>query len=208
MSAARPLNPGTDKASTKKASFKEAFHYLLPYIFGFKRHAIFATIVLFVAKAATLLSPWALKHIIDNVDASLNPIAVFPFVFVLCYGVLRFGSVFFEQLCITLFARVAEHARRNIALRVFRHLHQLELAFHLNRATGGISRDLERGAVGVSTFLILLVIDILPTIIEIFLVATIFVFAFSPWYGLVAIIAVGVYLLFIFSTSKDRKSVV
>src|SRR5690606_29685289 len=89
--------------------------------------------------------------------------------------------------------------------RVFRHLHQLELAFHLDRATGGISRDIERGAWGVGTFLILLVIDILPTIIEIFLVAAIFVFAFSPSYGLVAIVAVVVYILFILLTSEWRN---
>jgi len=205
MSGSHLSNPNKENTTSKKASFKETLQYLWPYIWEFKRHAILATIVLFAAKAAALLSPWALKHIIDSVDASLNPIAVFPLVFVLCYGVLRFGSVFFEQLSTTLFARVAEHARRNIALRVFRHLHQLELAFHLDRATGGISRDIERGAWGVGTFLILLVIDILPTIIEIFLVAAIFVFAFSPSYGLVAIVAVVVYILFILLTSEWRN---
>ncbi|HTF83914.1 MAG TPA: ABC transporter ATP-binding protein/permease [Cellvibrio sp.] len=200
-----PSKSNTAETPATKTNFKQTVRYLWPYISDYKRHAITATVALFFAKAAILLSPWALKHIIDSVDANLNPTLVFPVVFVLCYGVLRFGSVFFEQLCITLFYRVSEYARRNVTLRVFRHIHQLELAFHLDRATGGISRDIERGASGVSAFLILLVIDIVPTILEIFLVAAIFIFAFSPWYGVVTIVAVVVYLLFIFFTSEWRN---
>ena len=83
------------------------------------------------AKLATLLMPWALKHIIDGVDPSVRPELYLPLTFLLFYGLLRFGSVFLGEIRDALFGRVTERAMRNVGLRVFKHLHSLELGFHL-----------------------------------------------------------------------------
>src|SRR5690606_39747791 len=126
-----------------RSTIKQTLGYLWPYLWDFKGRVLLAILALIAAKGATLLMPWALKHIIDGVDRSLQPELILPLAFILFYGLLRFGSVFFGELRDALFSRVTEHAIRRVGLRVFRHLHQLELAFQLDRATSGISRDIE-----------------------------------------------------------------
>lgn len=192
-------------SSLVKTNLRQTLRYMWPYLWDFKGRALLAVFALLAAKGATLLMPWALKHIVDGVDANLHPTLTLPLAFILFYGALRFASVFFSELRDALFSRVTEHALRKISLRVFRHLHQLELAFHLERQTGGISRDIDRGTSGISTLMRFLMFNIVPTLFEIIMVATIFVVAFSWWYGLITLVAVSIYIGFTVITTEWRN---
>jgi len=186
-------------------NMKETFRYLWPYLWAFKGRVILAMLALVAAKLATLLMPWALKHVIDSVDPSVRPEVYLPVVFLIFYGLLRFGSVFLGEIRDALFGRVTERAMRNIGLRVFKHLHSLDLAFHLDRATGGISRDIERGTNGISFLMRFLMFNIVPTLVEILSVAIIFAVAFSYWYAVITLAAVAIYIAFTIITTEWRN---
>ncbi len=179
---------------------------LWPYLMAFKGRVLLAVGALIAAKAATLIMPWALKEIIDALDANISAVVVLPAALLLLYGGLRFASVFFGELRDALFGRVTEHAMRQIGLKVFKHLHSLELAFHLDRQTGGISRDIERGSNGLSFLMRFLMFNIVPTLFEILAVAVIFSLLFSPLYAVITVIAVGLYIFFtVFVTEWRNK---
>lgn len=188
-----------------KVNLRQSLIYLTPYLWDFKGRVLLALLALFAGKGAALLMPWALKHIIDGVDRSLSPEITLPIFFILFYGVLRFSGVFLGELRDALFSRVTEHAIRRVGLRVFKHLHSLELAFHLDRATGGIGRDIERGTNGISTLMRFLMFNIVPTLFEILMVAIIFAAAFSIWYALITLAAVAVYIVFTVYTTEWRN---
>lgn len=200
-------NNETREASAK-VNLRQSMAYLLPYLWEFKGRVLLAILALLAAKGATLVMPWALKHIIDGVDRSIAPEIALPAFFILFYGALRFGSVFFGEVRDALFSRVTEHAMRKIGLRVFQHLHSLELAFHLDRATGGISRDIERGTNGISFLMRFLMFNIVPTVFEILMVAIIFAAAFSIWYAVITLIAVAIYVVFTIYTTEWRNKFV
>ncbi|WP_240473116.1 ABC transporter transmembrane domain-containing protein [Arsukibacterium perlucidum] len=178
---------------------------LWPYLMAFKGRVLLAVLALIAAKAATLVMPWALKEIIDALDANISAVVVLPAAMLLLYGGLRFGSVFFGELRDALFGRVTEHAMRQIGLKVFKHLHSLELAFHLDRQTGGISRDIERGSNGLSFLMRFLMFNIVPTLFEILAVAVIFSLLFSPLYAVITVIAVGLYIFFTVTVTEWRN---
>ncbi|RYY73763.1 MAG: ABC transporter ATP-binding protein/permease [Gammaproteobacteria bacterium] len=188
-----------------KVDLKETIQYLWPYLWDFKGRVILAVIALIGAKLATLLMPWALKHVIDSVDPNVRPEIYLPLTFLIFYGLLRFGSVFLGEIRDALFGRVTERAMRKVGLRVFKHLHSLELAFHLDRATGGISRDIERGTNGISFLMRFLMFNIVPTLVEIFSVAIIFAVAFSYWYAIITLLAVVIYIVFTIVTTEWRN---
>ncbi len=196
------------RSADTKVNLRQSMAYLLPYLWEFKGRVVLAIIALFAAKGATLVMPWALKHIIDGVDRSIAPEIALPAFFILFYGALRFGSVFFGEVRDALFSRVTEHAMRKIGLRVFQHLHSLELAFHLDRATGGISRDIERGTNGISFLMRFLMFNIVPTLFEILMVAVIFAAAFSIWYAVITLVAVAIYVVFTIYTTEWRNKFV
>ncbi|MES2673212.1 MAG: ABC transporter ATP-binding protein/permease [Pseudomonadota bacterium] len=186
-------------------NIKQTFSYLLPYLWDFKAHVFFAVLALIGTKAASLLMPWALKHIVDSVDRSLQPEVYLPILFLVFYGLLRFGSVFLGEIRDALFSRVTEHVMRKVGLRVFKHLHALELGFHLDRATGGISRDIERGTNGISFLMRFLMFNIVPTLFEILMVAGIFAVAFSVWYAVITLVSVAIYIAFTIITTEWRN---
>ncbi|KTF14401.1 ABCB family ABC transporter ATP-binding protein/permease [Pseudoalteromonas sp. 10-33] len=186
-------------------NLKQSVKTLWPYITKFKGRVFIALLALIGAKGATLLMPWALKEIIDSVDKSINPILVVPALLLLMYGSLRFASVFLGEVRDAVFSRVTEHAMRNIGLKVFKHLHSLELAFHLDRQTGGISRDIERGTSGLSFLMRFLMFNIVPTLFEILTVAIIFGTLFSVWFALITLLAVGVYIFFTVTVTQWRN---
>ena len=169
---------------------------LLPYLREFRGRVALALLFLLLAKLATVTVPVALKFIVDSLDSEQSRIIAVPLAMLLAYGLLRFGSVFFGELRDAVFARVAERAMRRAALQVFRHLHNLDLNFHLSRRTGGLSRDIERGTTGMSFLLRFMLFNIIPTLVEIALVAVILLAAFEPRYVLVVLAAVGVYIAF------------
>jgi ATP-binding cassette subfamily B protein len=156
-----------------------------------------ALLCLIAAKLASVGLPFALKHIVDYLDTSgLNALTLAPIGLLLAYGGLRFANVLFGELRDTLFGRVTERAMRRIGLSVFKHLHQLDLDFHLNRRTGGLSRDIERGTNGISFLLRFMVFNIVPTFIEIGMVLVLLGWQYSVYYALIVLLAVVSYVGF------------
>ena len=186
-------------------NLKQSVQTLWPYITKFKGRVLIAILALVGAKGATLLMPWALKEIIDSVDKSINPLLLVPTLLIVMYGALRFASVFLGEVRDAVFSRVTEHAMRDIGLKVFKHLHSLDLAFHLDRQTGGISRDIERGTSGLSFLMRFLMFNIVPTLFEIMTVAIIFGSLFSIWFALITLLAVAIYIFFTVTVTQWRN---
>lgn len=186
-------------------NLKQSIRTLWPYITKFKGRVLIAILALVGAKGATLLMPWALKEIIDAVDKSINPLLLVPTLLLVMYGALRFASVFLGEVRDAVFSRVTEHAMRDIGLKVFKHLHSLDLAFHLDRQTGGISRDIERGTSGLSFLMRFLMFNIVPTLFEIMTVAIIFGTLFSIWFALITLLAVAIYIFFTVTVTQWRN---
>lgn len=192
-SAAKQPEPAKRAEAT---NLKQTLAMLWPYLWQFKYRVVLALLALVAAKAAVLLMPLALKHIVDALDSGQHSLLLVPVALLLLYGGLRFAGVFFGEVRDALFGRVTEHAMRKLGLRVFQHLHSLELSFHLDRQTGGISRDIERGTNGLSFLMRFLMFNIAPTLFEILAVAVIFAALFSPLYSLVTVLAVSIYIFF------------
>lgn len=186
-------------------SLGQSVQTLWPYLMAFKGRVLLALLCLIAAKAVTLLVPFALKEIVDALDSGRQALLVLPLALILLYGGLRFATVFFGELRDALFGRVTEHAMRQLGLKVFQHLHQLELSFHLDRQTGGISRDIERGTNGLSFLMRFLMFNIVPTLLEILAVAVIFSLLFSPLYALITVVAVALYIFFTVYVTEWRN---
>ena len=171
---------------------------LWPYLMEFRGRVLLALALLIAAKLAMVAMPVALKYIIDALEAGdrATGLLAVPALLVVAYGLLRLASTLFSELRDAVFARVAERAMRRVSLEVFEHLHQLELDFHLSRRTGGLARDIERGTSGISFLLRFTLFNIVPTLLEIVLVAGILFAVFSPGYVTVVLLAVVVYVLF------------
>lgn len=170
---------------------------LVPYLRPHMPRIGLALLCLIAAKLASVGLPFALKHIVDYLDTSgLNALTLAPIGLLLAYGGLRFANVLFGELRDTLFGRVTERAMRRIGLSVFKHLHQLDLDFHLNRRTGGLSRDIERGTNGISFLLRFMVFNIVPTFIEIGMVLVLLGWQYSVYYALIVLLAVVSYVGF------------
>ena len=179
---------------------------LWPYLTEFRGRVILAVGMLVLAKVATVATPVALKYIIDYLDQNrgVEMLLWAPLLLVGAYGALRFGSTLFSELRDAIFARVAERAMRRVSLRVFKHLHQRELAFHLDRKTGGLARDIERGTTGISFLLRFTLFNIVPTLLEIVMVASILLVAFNVSYVIAILISVVVYVVFSIKVTEWR----
>ncbi|WP_210397458.1 ABCB family ABC transporter ATP-binding protein/permease [Motiliproteus sediminis] len=182
----------------------QVIRQIWPYLWDFRRRMAVAFVLLVAAKLATVTMPWALKQIVDGLDSAQQSLILVPVSMLLFYGLLRFSASFLNDARDTVFTRVTERAMRRMVLKVFRHLHQLDLDFHLSRQTGGISRDIERGGNGFGFLMRMLVFNIVPTLIEIGLVAAILLFNFSPWYAVIILASVGVYIGFTVWTTEWR----
>lgn len=188
----------TDR-TTKRAYRRAEWHRLFslwPYLRRHRLRVGIALAFLLSAKGATVLLPIALKHIVDSLDPSEHHAAiVLPLGLLLAYGALRLASVLFGQLRDLVFGRVTERTMHDIALTLFRHLHTLDLDFHLSRRTGGLSRDIERGLGGISFMLRFMLFNILPTALEIGLVAGILFYYYSFWFAVIILASVVAYVL-------------
>jgi ABC-type transport system involved in Fe-S cluster assembly fused permease/ATPase subunit len=179
---------------------------LLPYMAEFKGRVIFALVFMILAKLSTIVLPFFLKEVVDLLGDStsepsklgqLSPAWLLtPFALVLAYGFFRFINVFFGEIRDTLFSKVTERAMRRVGLKVFRHLHALDINFHLNRRTGGLSRDIERGTNGISFLMRFMVFNIVPTLIEISMVIVILLTGYGIEFGLVTFISVVIYITY------------
>ncbi|WP_417501308.1 ABCB family ABC transporter ATP-binding protein/permease [Marinobacter sp.] len=183
---------------------------LWPYLAEFRGRVALSIAFLILAKLATVATPVALKYIVDYLDQGREGelLLWIPVVLVVAYGMLRFGSTLFGELRDAVFARVAERAMRRVSLRVFRHLHDRELAFHLDRKTGGLARDIERGTTGISFLLRFTLFNIVPTLLEILMVAGILFVAFNASYVFAILIAVVVYVVFSIRVTEWRTQFV
>ncbi len=173
-----------------------AIRSLWPYLFEFRGRILVAVLCLIAAKLASVGLPFVLKHIVDDLDrgGDAGAVATLPLGLLLAYGLVRLSNVMFSELRDTLFGRVTERAMRRVGLKVFRHLHELDLDFHLNRRTGGLSRDIERGTGGIVFILRFMVFNIVPTLIEITLVVAVLLWNYSAWFGVITLLAVVVYI--------------
>ena len=172
---------------------------LLPYLWVYKWRVILAMVCLVGAKMANIGVPIMLKKLIDSLTLGPhNPatILILPVGALLAYGVLRLSTTVFTELREFLFARVTQRAVRTIALQVFRHLHALSLRFHLNRQTGGMTRDIERGTRGVGSLISYTLFNILPTLVEITLVLGYLVTHYDIWFSVIIAVALVSYIAF------------
>ncbi|WP_255376634.1 ABC transporter transmembrane domain-containing protein, partial [Oleiphilus sp. HI0128] len=140
---------------------------IIPYLLEYKQRIALALLCLVAAKVASVTMPFILKHVVDDLDQQLADnelsLLVVPLGLLLAYGLVRLMNVLLGEIRDTLFGRVTERAMRRVGLKVFEHLHALSLSFHLNRQTGGLSRDIERGTNGISFLMRFLVFNIAPT---------------------------------------------
>ncbi len=179
---------------------------LFPYLWEFKGRVALALAFLVTAKLANVGVPLLLKEIVDGLDAT-QAVLVLPFALLVAYGLLRLSATLFAELRDLVFVRVTQRAIRRVALTVFRHLHCLSLRFHLERQTGGMSRDIERGTRGISTVLSYMLFSIIPVILEFSLVAFILLSRFDWRFAAVTFLAVAVYLVFTFSVTEWRMEI-
>src|SRR5436190_4521864 len=166
---------------------------LLPYVLEYKWRVVFALACLIAAKLANVGVPLVMKEVVDRLDTRTALLAV-PVALLAIYGVLRFSATMFGELRDVIFVPVSQRAIRRVALGVFRHLHSLSLRFHLDRQTGGMTRDIERGTRGISTLLSYLIFSIIPVILEIALVAAVLLAKFDWRFAAVTFGAVVVYI--------------
>jgi ATP-binding cassette subfamily B protein len=169
---------------------------MTPYLWEYRGRALLALASLVLAKVANVGIPVVLKEIVDIMEQSAKSELFLPLSLLLAYGLLRLSSSLFNELRDAVFARVRYHAMRRLSTRVLKHLHSLSLRFHLERKTGAISRDLERGTRSISSILNYMVFSILPMLVEFALVAVILLSNYDPLFTLVTFGTVAVYIGF------------
>ncbi len=179
---------------------------LVPYLLEYKWRVAAALTFLTLAKLANVGVPLVMKQVVDGLDARTAVLAV-PIALLAVYGVLRFSTTLFAELRDVVFVRVTQRAIRRVALGVFRHLHGLSLRFHLERQTGGMSRDIERGTRGISTLLSYLLFSIIPVILEFALVAAVLLKKFDWRFAAITFGAVALYLSFTVLVTEWRMEI-
>ena len=196
-SSASSLPPpeNKDRQRTDWATLRTLF----PYLWVYKWRVIAALGALIGAKMANVGVPLVLKKLIDQLaidPAHPQALLVLPVGALIAYGALRLSTTVFTELREFLFARVTQRAVRTIALKVFRHLHALSLRFHLNRQTGGMTRDIERGTRGVNSLISYSLFNVLPTLVEITLVLGYLAFNYDIWFTVITAGALATYITF------------
>ncbi|KGJ97935.1 ABCB family ABC transporter ATP-binding protein/permease [Colwellia psychrerythraea] len=187
----------------------QAFKLILPYLFEYKKRIAFALLCLIFTKVASVYLPFILKDIVDTLDANSadkqnSALVIVPLALVAAYGLVRLSIVVFAEVRDTLFGRVTERAIRRIGLKVFRHLHALDLDFHLNRQTGGLSRDIDRGTSGINFLMRFMVFNIVPTLLEIVMVVTILFVNYGIWFAVITLASIITYIAYSVAVTELR----
>jgi len=177
---------------------------MFPFVWSYRGRVLLALSCLVFAKLAMVSVPFVLKHIVDQLGLPDRSVLILPLALLLAYGALRLVSSLFNELRDAVFARVRFHAMRQVSDRVLQHLHKLSLRYHLERRTGGVARDLERGATSVSSILNYLVFNILPTAAEFTLVAGILISKYESRFSIAIFGTVTVYIVFTFLITEWR----
>jgi ATP-binding cassette, subfamily B, heavy metal transporter len=200
------MAPGATPTQRLRGNEWKALGTLLPYLWEYKWRVVIALAFLVIAKIANVGVPLVMKEVVDGLDTRLQLVAV-PAALLAVYGILRFSTTLFQELRDVVFVRVAQRAMRRVALGVFRHLHSLSLRFHLDRQTGGMTRDIERGTNGISTMLSYLLFSILPVILEFALVAAVLLRRFDWRFAAVTFGAVALYIGFTVLVTEWRMEI-
>jgi ATP-binding cassette, subfamily B, heavy metal transporter len=172
---------------------------LLPYLLEYKWRVIAALSFMVAAKVANVGVPVLLKELVDAMTikpGSAQSMLVIPAGLLLAYGLLRLSTSLFTELREIVFAKATQGAARSIALQTFQHLHALSLRFHLERQTGGMTRDIERGVRGIESLISYSLYSIIPTLIEVSLVLTILAVKFDVWFAVITVAALALYITF------------
>src|SRR5574339_405186 len=201
-----PAPPKDSAGQPRKRSEWRAAAMLVPYLWEFRGRVALALAFLIGAKLANVGVPLVLKEVVDSLD-SRTALLVLPLALIAAYGILRFSTTLFAELRDVVFVRVTQRAIRRVALGVFRHLHGLSLRFHLERQTGGMTRDIERGTRGISSLLNYMIFSIIPVILEFALVAAVLLAKFDWRFAAITFGAVALYISFTFIVSEWRIAI-
>ena len=200
-----PPPSSTDRSAPAARGDWHTVRTLLPYLLAYKGRVALALSCLIAAKVANVGVPLVLKQIVDSLTpGSQSQMLVLPLALLVAYGVLRLSTTAFTELREFFFAKVTQRAVRTIALKTFRHLHELSLRFHLARQTGGLTRDVERGTRGISTLIGFTLFSILPTLIEIGLVSAILVARYDLWFIGITLAALVLYIVYTVTVTEWR----
>jgi len=193
----------TEIPATRAGDLK-TLRTLVPFLWQYRGRVVLALASLIFAKAANVTIPLILKQIVDRLDVNNPALLITPLGLLAAYGLLRLSSSLFNEMRDSIFARVRHGAMRSVSVRTLEHLHQLSLRFHLERKTGGITRDIERGTRSVSSLLNYMVFSIIPTLVEVLMVVGILLANYSIWFAAITLGAVVIYIGFTFLITEWR----
>ncbi len=193
----------TEPVTTASTTVYATLRRLRPYVWHYRGRVVVALVLLVAAKLANIGVPVVLKHLVDGLDLKLQVLTI-PVLLLLAYGALRLSTSLFQELRQVVFARVLARTSREVTLQVFAHLHALSLRFHLDRRTGGVSRDVERGMVSVSDLLDWTIYTILPTLFEITLISVFLIVRYDWGFALITLTTIATYITFTFSVTEWR----
>jgi ATP-binding cassette subfamily B protein len=176
---------------------------LLPYLRPYLGRIILSLALILASKVATLLVPIVLKGLVDDLNLE-RALLVLPVGLLLAYGASRIGVTLFTESRQVVFARVMARSSRQIAVKVFRHLHDLSLRFHLDRRTGGVARDLERGSTAVADLLDWTLYTIVPTAVEVLLVTAFLLWKYDWGFALIIMVTLAAYAAWSFLVTEWR----
>jgi len=196
----------------KQSILQRTINLLAPFLWpkdkkGMKARVVIAVSCLFLAKAANVGTPPILGYAVDSLtelSEGVNVYMLIPLALIVSYGIARIAALGFGELRNAIFSKVAQNAITQLTLNTFKHLHSLSLQFHLGRQTGALSKFIDRGTKGVNFLLTYVLFNVIPTIIEIFLVAGILAFVYGWKYALVTLITIGLYIMVTFTVTQWR----
>jgi ABC-type transport system involved in Fe-S cluster assembly fused permease/ATPase subunit len=200
------MRHGNFEAEPDKSINWRVLAHLWPFLRESRQRVLLAMLCMVIAKSSVILIPFLLKYLVDALDQQdLGQLSLMMLAgLILAYGAARFSNVFFGELRDTIFGRVTERAMRRVGLQVFRHVHALDLDFHLNRQTGGLARDIERGTTGVSFLMRFFVFNIVPTLFEILVVVGILLVGYGASFASITLLSIIVYGLFSLRATEWR----
>ena len=203
-----PPSAATVASSDPTRSDWDTLRRLFPYLWQYKWRVIAALSFMVSAKLANVGVPLLLKQLVDTMNPNggigVSAILVVPAALLVAYGLLRLSTTLFAELRDLVFAKATEGASRSISLQVFRHLHGLSLRFHLERQTGGMTRDIERGTRAVHSLISYSLYSIVPTLIEVTLVLSLLAVKFDVWFAWITLIALAFYITFTIAVTEWR----
>ena len=202
-----PSEPAPAGAVSQQRSDRETVQRLLPYLWTYKWRVLAALTFMVGAKLANVSVPLLLKDLIDAMSFKPNDpssVLVVPVSMLVAYGVLRLSVSACTELRELVFAKATQGAARQIALETFQHLHGLSLRFHLERQTGGMTRDIERGVRGIESLISYSLYSVVPTLIEVALVLGILAVKFDLWFAGITLTALVLYIVFTIGVTEWR----